>query len=73
MSNWISVEDELPKIRDDFYIWPPVNLEEEHYTAYFNNNYKDKWTITFHIGNGFTDDYHPSPTHWRPIEPPKGE
>ena len=72
MSNWIRVDDELPTVRDDFYIWPPVKLKEDHYTASYSD-YSKKWSVSYHVGDGFYDLYPVNPTHWRPIEPPKGE
>jgi len=70
MSEWISVEKELPDIEEEFYIWPPCNLGDKHYTATFDKYDTESWLITYEIGGGYDATHFPKVTHWKPIEPP---
>ena len=62
MSNWISVEDELPE--DGANVLTADNIGRVYHCVRRRNNFK----VVFHC------DDHSRVTHWMPLpEPPKGE
>jgi hypothetical protein len=70
LNKWISVEDRLPEVTDEYLIWPEVEFMNYFNTAEYNT-VAERWEITEHNQYG-QDTCEVSPTHWMPLpEPPQ--
>jgi len=81
MSEWISVDDKMPKAYEDVFIWPRPDFGVEQFVGHFNPHATGKaygatglagWFAAEYESNYGTSLRRVSVTHWMHLhEPPK--
>ena len=70
-SQWIRVEDELPPIEQEVFIFPSIDSSDTHYIASFDG---ESFVKYFDSGFGVERACSDFVTHWMPLPtPPEGE